>query len=166
MKHEQQIILQTTEKSLVSCAFTGHRDLGKDFSLKETSKEIEKLILRGVTDFYNGMAMGFDLYAAEAVLKLKKKYPQIKLIACIPFIGQESRFSDRDKRRYAKVYKAADEKVVLFPRYYNGCFLARDRFMADKADSLVTYCRKETGGTAYTVRYFQKKKPQCRILFI
>ena len=57
-----------------SCAFTGHRQLGEDFSLKKLKKSIKTLIEQGVDTFYNGMAMGFDLAAAEMVLILKKKY--------------------------------------------------------------------------------------------
>ena len=56
------------------CAFTGHRQLGEDFSARKLKKEIKKMMEAGVETFYNGMAMGFDLIAAETVLKWKKKY--------------------------------------------------------------------------------------------
>ena len=95
--------------SPTKCVFTGHRGLGADFSEKALVQAVKDLILRGVTDFYNGMAVGFDLAAAEVVLKLKKKYPQIRLIACIPCYNQEKNYEEKDKKRYAKILKQADK---------------------------------------------------------
>lgn len=158
--------LTIVPQQIKTCAFTGHRELGYDFSAKAFEKEIAELIERGAEIFYNGMARGFDLFAAETVVKLKKKYPQIKLVACVPCLEQEKGFSERDKTRYKKILSKADKKVVLSEYYYSGCMLARNRYMADRADVLVAYCKKQTGGTAYTVEYFRKKYPSREIIFL
>ncbi len=139
-----------------SCAFTGHRELAEDFSARKLKKEIKRMIERGVVTFYNGVAMGFDLIAAELVLELKKKYPHVKLVAHVPCLGQEKYYSGEDKERYAAVLKQADEQVVLFEHYTRGCMHARNRYMVDRADYLIAYCHSEKGGTAYTVQYFLK----------
>lgn len=110
----------------------------------------------GVTTFLNGVAVGFDLLAAEYVLELKKKFPNVKLIACVPCYGQEKKYSTEDKARYIKIIKNADEVVALAEHYFRGCMQNRDRYMVDNAELLICYCRKTTGGTAYTVRYFEK----------
>lgn len=162
----QQLCIKTEEKEIKTCAFTGHRNLGEDFSLSKLKKEIKSLILRGVDTFYNGMAMGFDLTAAEEVLKLKKKYPQIKLVACIPCYGQEKNFSEKDKTRYVRILKKADEKIVLSDTYFKGCMQNRDRYMADRADILLTYCKKEVGGTAFTVKYYKKNYTENEVIFL
>ncbi len=165
--NEKQLSIQTVEEiKIKTCAFTGHRELGKDFSKSKLKKEIEALIKKGVDTFYNGMAIGFDLLAAETVLSLKKKYPFIKMIACIPCYNQEKNYSEKDKKRYVKVYEKADECVLLRDRYYKGCMLERNRYMSDRADVLFAYCKKETGGAAYTVKYFTKKYPQKEVIFI
>ena len=149
-----------------TCAFTGHRTLADGFSPRKLKKEIKKLILQGVDTFYNGMAMGFDLIAAEKTLELKKRYPHIKLILCIPCYNQEKNFSQKDKERYANIYKKADDKTYISDRYYKGCMLARNRYMADRADVLIAHCVKEEGGAAYTVKYFRKVQPQREIIFV
>ena len=149
-----------------SCAFTGHRLLEGDFSARKLKKEIKKQMENGVEIFYNGMAMGFDLLAAEYVLSLKKKFPKVKLIACVPCYDQDKYFSATDKKRYAKVLKKADETQILSDHYYRGCMQKRDRFMADEADLLIAYCNKDEGGTAYTVKYFKKRKGEENIIFI
>lgn len=159
-----QTSIQT--QPLTSCAFTGHRVLGDDIQEKEIKKHIIALIEEGVFIFYNGGAKGFDLLTGEIILRLKKKYTQIKLVLCIPCKEQEKYYSEEDKKRYQKLYKEADEKIVLFENYTRYCMLERDKYMADRADVLFAYKRKETGGTAYTVNYFVKKYPYKRVVFI
>ena len=44
-------------------------------------KQIEE---HSVNHFISGMAIGVDMYAAEIVLDLKAKYPQITLEAAVP----------------------------------------------------------------------------------
>lgn len=154
------------KKEIKSCVFTGHRILKDGFSKNELKREIVNAVEQGVETFYNGVAMGFDLIAAETVLGLKKRYPQIKLVACVPCYNQEKNFSGKDKKRYADVLKKADETIVLSQNYYKGCMLARNRYMADRADCMIAYCKSETGGTAFTVRYFQQRKPTAKIAFL
>ena len=162
----QLFITMDEEKIIKTCAFTGHRNLTDDFNAEELYESIETVIEGGADTFYNGMAQGFDLIAAECVLHLKKKYPYIRLIACIPCLGQEKNFSAVDKERYVQILKRSDEQVILSEYYFKGCMQVRDRYMADRADILVAFCKKEKGGTAFTVQYFQKKYPRKQILFL
>ena len=163
----QQLGIFTTEKTPpTTCAFTGHREFYDGFSPRKLKKQIKHMILQGVTTFYNGMAMGFDLLAAEKVLELKKQFPQVKLSLCIPCYNQERNFSESDKLRYQKIYKKADEKVLLSDSYYRGCMQVRNKYMVDRADALIAYCVKESGGAAYTVAYFKKAKPNGEIIFL
>ncbi len=149
-----------------SCAFTGHRKIEENFDGQSLVDIINELIMNGVNTFYCGMATGFDLLAAETLLRMKESYPHVRLIACIPYYGQEEKYSETDKKRYVEIVKKADEQALISDRYYKGCMLKRDRYMADRADILVAYKRKDTGGTAYTVRYFQKKYPLKEIIFL
>ena len=165
MENSVQMGIEMREE-ITTCAFTGHRELGEDFCARTLKKELEKAVEQGVHTFYNGMAMGFDLIAAETVLKIKKKHPQVRLIACIPCYGQEKYFSEKDKKRYVRILKKADEQVCLSEHYYRGCMQMRDRYMADRADMLIAYCKKTTGGAAYTVSYFCKKYPCKRVIFL
>ena len=165
----QQLRIKTEKEentAIKSCVFTGHRILEDDFSKKRLKIVVQAAIEQGVDTFYNGVAMGFDLIAAEIVLSLKKKYPHVKLIACIPCYKQEKNFSEKDKKRYAAVLKKADEKVLLSEEYYKGCMQARDKYMAERAELMIAYCKKATGGAAYTVKCFQKYHPDGEIVFL
>ena len=161
-----QLILDEIKFSSKSCAFTGHRKLEKDFSVTKLKREIKRLMEEGVEVFYCGMAQGFDLTAGELVLKSKKKFPKVKLIICIPCVNQEKYYTAEDKKRYAQICKKADEVEIISDTYYKGCMLERDRYMADRADVLLAYLKKETGGTAYTVNYFKKKYPLKEVIFL
>ena len=149
-----------------NCAFTGHRELEESFSFEKLQKTVLLLAEKGIINFFCGMAKGFDLYAAEAVLKAKESYPNIKLIACVPFYGQEKSYLKEDKERYVQILKKCDFKFTFAETYYKGCALNRDKYMADNADVMVAYLKKKTGGTAYTVGYFKKKYPEKEIIFL
>ena len=80
-----------------ACVFTGHRQLEYDFDQGRLQQAIENFIQQGVQTFYCGMALGFDLLAAELVLAFKKTYKDVKFIACIPCYNQEKSFPEKDK---------------------------------------------------------------------
>ncbi|MBR2442321.1 MAG: DUF1273 family protein [Clostridia bacterium] len=153
-------------KQPTSCVFTGHRDLEEDFSARKLKKAIKNFLEKGVRIFYNGFALGFDTEALKILLSFKKKYPDIKLIACIPCPTQYKYFNEKEKKVYRALLAQADEKVLVSEEYTKGCMLKRNRYMADRADCMITYCKKDKGGTVYTVKYFQKINPCGEIIFL
>ena len=161
----QQLYIEQNEKPQ-SCAFTGHRQPYDVFPKSALKKHVHALIKNGCTVFYCGMAQGFDLLAAKVVLKEKKHYPSVKLIACVPCHEQEKYFPAAEKKAYRELIKKADECVCLAEHYYRGCMQARDRYMADNAEAMIAYVRKETGGAAYTAGYFQKKYPYKPLILL
>ena len=130
-----------------------------DFALLD--RVVKNLIKNGCRRFLCGMARGFDLAAAESVIALKTRYPEVSLVACIPFEGQESCLSAADRTRYKRILEHCSEVICLSEKYYSGCLHSRDRFMVDNCDTVVCYLRKKTGGTYYTVKYAQKKGVKC-----
>ena len=62
-----------------SCCFTGHREITDDYSelKKRLERELVELIKQGIYIFYSGGASGFDLFASESILELKKIYPHM-----------------------------------------------------------------------------------------
>ena len=138
-----------------TCAITGHRELPRDFDKNALYDELDNLVREGCDEFLCGMAEGFDLTALDCLRSLREKYPLI-LHACIPFAQQDKYFSHDNKKLYAKLLAACNVKTVLSESYFDGCFLARNRFMVDRCDVLFAYCTQKTGGTRYTVNYARK----------
>ena len=139
-----------------TAAFSGHRFI--DASQKEhVKKRLSNAVLdaygHGIRNFISGFAIGFDMMAAEAIVSLKRSYPDITLIAAIPFNGQASRFNFYDRKRYDRLLEVADEVIVLSESYYPRCFLDRDEFMVNNSSKLIGYYDgREKGGTFYTIR--------------
>ena len=139
------------------CAFTGHRDLvNYDFDELLLERVILNLVKNGVTRFLCGMAVGFDMKAAQAVLELKKRY-NVELVACLPCSNQSERFSVKNKITYKEILEKCDEVIVLEREYTTGCMFRRDRYLVDNCDVLISFLRKNRGGTYYTVKYAKKE---------
>ena len=149
-----------------ACVFTGHRELNEKFNIAALDEAIERFINDGVEKFYCGMALGFDLLAAERVIQLKSKYPRVQLIACIPCANQSEKYSPFQQKRYFEILKKCDEEICLSEFYFKGCMHARNLYMVDHSNCMIAYIKKEEGGTAFTVDLFQRKKPQCEVCFV
>lgn len=144
---------QTSGKS---AAFSGHRHIAAKREMEIYVKTLTNILLlyrQGYRTFYCGMAIGFDLLAAEAFRQAKGYHPDMRLIACVPFIGQDKYYSPKDKIRYAALLDMADEKIVLSKSFSRYAYLRRNDYMLSKADTIIAYLdpSKSTGGTAYTI---------------
>ena len=82
-----------------TCCFTGHREIPSGQRRRifaKTEEAIEGLIKKGYLYFGAGGALGFDTIAAFAVLKLKERYPDIRLILVLPCFSQTRGWSEED----------------------------------------------------------------------
>lgn len=134
-------------------AFTGHRAVKKDFNIEDLIYTVESLIIGGKDTFLIGMAIGFDTICFETLLKLKKSYPQIKIVACIPCENQSKSWNFAQKIKYNYLLEKADEKIILGKEYSPNAMLKRNRFMVDNSSVLVAYIYKTVGGSYYTAKY-------------
>lgn len=161
-----------------SCCFTGYRPEKFPFELGSKTKEntefenrltaaVFSLPKEGCTTFYSGVAMGFDLIAAETVLMLKKSRIKtaVRLICAVPFIEQAKSFPYEWKERYEAVLAEADETVLISDKYYRGCYSRRNKFMVDSSDFVITWFDGRSGGTKNTVEYAQKSGKSVINLF-
>ena len=142
-----------------ACSFTGHRTIGYTHRSRIAGC-IYRAVLdaygRGCRTFYDGGALGFDLLCAEIVEKMKKELPDIRLVMLLPCLNQDVKWSFEDRIRYERIVNSADEVICLSPTYYNGCMHARNRELVKRADMMIAYLGRDTGGTAQTVRMAQR----------
>lgn len=110
-------------------------------------------IEKGYERFLAGGALGFDTLAADMVIELKSLYPHIQLILVLPCREQTRGWSQNDIDNYERIKLQADEIIYTAENYYRGCMHIRNRCMVDNSSLCICYLTKETGGTAYTVRY-------------
>lgn len=158
-------------------AFTGHRPeklpWGSDEAdcrcqaLKlQMQWKIEQEIIRGTGVFCCGMARGCDFYFAEAVLSLRKRYPEIRLEAYLPCESQPSRWPEADRMRYRRILASCDRVHLLQRAYTKGCMLQRNRMMIDDADALMSVWDGSAGGTGSAVRYAMRQNRRMIALWL
>lgn len=143
-----------------TCCFTGHREIpGQDQKkiAENLEKTVTELIDKGYLYFGAGGAYGFDALAAQTVLKLKKRYPNIKLILVLPCRTQTRRWDARDVEEHERIKAQADKVVYTSQEYTRDCFHKRNRHLVDHSSVCVCYLTKTTGGTDYTVSYARLK---------
>lgn len=150
------------------CCFTGHRMLTaqEETNIKrQLETEIRKLIAKEVTCFLAGGAIGFDMLAAQTVLRLKQSYPQIRLVLVLPCHNHTVGWSQPEKDSFAFISKHADETHYTAESFYVGCLHKRNRFLVDNAAYCLCYLKRQQGGTAYTVLHALKKKRNIIYLY-
>ena len=148
----------------VTVAFTGYRP--EKIRISSSGREVEGAIRsslrhmvellydKGVRIFLSGMAEGFDIWAAEEVLLLRSegRCPKARLIAVIPYKGQERGYDADYISRYNAIMLQCGDSVTLSERYHVNCFFYRNDFLVNNSSIVVCYYDGQKGGTAYTVR--------------
>lgn len=149
------------EMKLHRCCFTGHRPeklflVDKEI-IRELEREIELAIESGFTTFITGMARGVDIWAAEIVLKLRKKNKELHLICASPYEGFETRWSRDWQKRYKKVMKKADLVKYISDKYTPSCFRIRNEWMVNHSNRVISVYNGKAGGTRNTINYAKAK---------
>ncbi len=130
----------------------------------ETSAEIKKLkekLTAAVTEAYNdgfrffisGMAEGFDLFAAETVIKLKESLPGIALVAAFPYFGSAENHCTSTSKRIGNILAKTDFAVAVSQNYHSGCEHERNRYMVNNSTRIIGYYNGLSGGTAHCWSY-------------
>ncbi len=138
--------------------FTGHRLLkeNQDILFSTVYNTVELLIKDGYLYFCTGGARGFDALAAEVVLCLKAKYPNIHLILVLPFQNHyehEKTWNNTEIEQLETHKNKASRVIYTQEAYSRGCYYKRDRQLVDHSSVCIAYQYKNSGGTAYTTKY-------------
>lgn len=159
-----------------TCCFTGHRPdklpWGSDehdprcLALKQRLDfAVQAQYEAGIRHFICGMARGGDLYFAEAVLRLRERFPDLTLEAARPCESQASRWSPAEQARYQDILDHCDYETMVQHQYDRFCMMRRNRYMVDHARSILAlYDGIPRGGTAQTLAYALRQGCSVTIL--
>lgn len=123
----------------------------------------------GITTFISGMALGVDMAAAELVLKKREQFPRygIRLIAAVPFEGQERMWPKQSQERWSEIISQADEVVyVCEPGYTAWKMQKRNAWMVDNSALVIAVWDGTKGGTGNCVEYARKAEHKPFIIRI
>ena len=145
-----------------SCFFTGHRNAPSDSLLiiKTGTLIIDLITKCGVTDFYAGGAVGWDMICEKIILDLKEKYPKIKLhlvLPCPPEI-QTTKWNSKQIEEYNRILNSADDVEIVSEKYETDCMKKRNARLVKYGDICICYYNEKDSrsGTGQTVRMAQK----------
>jgi len=158
-----------------TCCFTGHRpdklpwgndeDDPRCLALKRSlARELERLYRRGTRHFISGMAVGCDLYFAEAALALRETYPDLTVEGAVPCPTQAQRWPESQRRRWRDILDRCNLETVVQQHYDRWCMLRRDRYMVDRSAAVLAVFDGTPGGTQYTLNYAMDKKRELLLL--
>lgn len=147
-----------------SCCFTGHRSSKLPWGGNEADPRcvelkrklaaaVEELYRRGVRHFICGMATGCDMFFAEAVTELRERRPDVTLEAAIPCEEQDRRWAPELSARYDRLLAECDSRTLVSRAYTPECMMRRNRYMVDKAGTVLAVFNGSHGGTFSTLRY-------------
>ena len=107
-----------------------------------------------------------DMYAAEIVLALKEKYPQITLECAIPYERQAVRWPEALRNRYFSIAEQCDQETMLQTHYTQDCLRNRNRYMVEHADIVLAVCNmRRHSGTRQTVWFAQNSRKPVWLVF-
>ena len=151
----------------LTCCFTGHRPMKLPWGMNESdprclalkaelAARLDGLYELGCRRFLCGMAIGCDMYFAEAVLALREMHPELRLEAVIPFGDQPGRWNEKQRLRYNSLIDRADSVAVLQTAYTPDCMMRRNRYMVDHSSLLLACFDGRPGGTMNTILYAER----------
>ena len=100
---------------------------------------IQQLYNQGFTTYLSSITNGFDLIAAEAILKHKKEHLDIQLIAVLPHIDQEDSFNNSEKNRYKTICELADKVIFTANDYHENCLYIHQKYLLASCSQLVCF---------------------------
>ncbi|MFI3319501.1 MAG: SLOG family protein [Rikenellaceae bacterium] len=151
----------------MNIAFTGHRDFPHEKYHLKLSALIEQRALTNTTlTLWCGMAVGFDMSAAECAIELRTKYPHIEVVGVVPFRDQPDLFSQKQREEYFRLLDLCDRVEVLSEEYTPRVYHQRNDYLLAHCDELVAFHNgSKKGGTAYTVTKARRLKILTTNLF-
>jgi uncharacterized phage-like protein YoqJ len=90
---------------------------------------------------------GVDLWACEAVIRLKRRYPHLKLSILSAYINPEEKWKEDKQQYYRQILKGVDYYGSVSNQPYNGVWqlTARDDLLLRKTDGILLFYDEEAG---------------------
>lgn len=137
-----------------ACCGFGHRNVFENISDK-IDKAVEYAINEGCELFYTGGMGEFDSLFSSAVRKAKKSCPSIKLICVKPYMTKEI---NESKDYYAAIYDDVIIPQELMGIHYKKAITARNRWMIENSDIVISYTIRDHGGAYTALKYAEQNK--------
>ena len=124
-------------------------------------REVDQAIEDGITTFYYGGCYGFELLAADIIVKHQKVISMvnpkaIRLIAVLPYEEQANDWNEDDRELYFNLLAKCNNVITLNTRFKMGCYCESSHYMVDHSSKLICYCSDIENKTQSTKDYAEK----------
>jgi uncharacterized phage-like protein YoqJ len=104
-------------------------------------EELEWIIVSG--------QWGVEIWAAEAVLELKKEFKHLRLAVITPFLEQEEKWNEEKKKIYHHIITHADYVNSVSKSKYDGAwqFKEKNKFLLRNSDGMILIYDEENEGS-------------------
>ena len=137
-----------------ACCGFGHREVFENISEKIYSA-VKEAAEQGCELFYTGAMGNFDELFSSAVRRLKKEYPNIKLVCVKPYMT-------KDINTYGDyLYKLYDDIIVpteLADIHYKTVIHKRNQWIVGNSSVIIGYIKRDCGGAYKALKYAEKQK--------
>lgn len=133
------------------CFFIGHRDAPEEI-FDQLSTQVERQIGQGVREFLVGGYGGFDRMAAQAVLRAKKRRPEVTLLLLLPYHPAE-RQVELPPGFDGSLYPPGMEKT---PKRF--AIVKANRYGVDSSACLIAYAWKPGSNAVKLVEYAESRR--------
>jgi len=169
--------LEKTEPDINhTCCFTGLRPQKMPFGFDESNElckriknQLEQKIIHMITEqqvthFICGMALGVDQWAAEAVLSLHERFPQITLECALPCETQAEAWTVEQRERYFSILERCSKETLLQKHYTSDCMQKRNGYVVNKSRYVIAVWDGSRGGTSNTVRFARRRGKEVQMI--
>ena len=159
-------VMVTGHRQLVPAGWTGNPWPENNPPILEHHFAITQRMIQACNDalalghdtFISGMAIGADQLFAEAVIAVKMMQPA-RLVAAIPFAGQESKWPAKSQANFHRILQHSDHaQIISEGAYAPQKMQVRNVWMVDNSDMvLAVWDGKESGGTWNCLTYAKQQ---------
>ncbi len=151
----------------ITVAFSGNRHITppQNLIIKDLEGDVRSILseiiaqcyAEGKRVFLSGGAVGFDLIAAEEVIRFRASHHNVQLIFIVPFEGQEAKYSEREKEHYIDLISQSNQVVTISTEYNISAYHLRNDYLIEHSSQLIAYNNRKGRGTASTVKRAAKR---------
>lgn len=142
---------------IYTVSFFGHREIENALTVE---KNLEEKIIRLIqtkeyVEFLVGREGEFDLLASSVVRQVKKQisYANCSLIWVMPYMKAEFLKNEKEFLEYYDDVEICGQSAKA---HYKAAIQIRNRYMADRADLIISCIQHQSGGAYETVSYAEK----------
>jgi uncharacterized phage-like protein YoqJ len=122
---------------------------GIEIIKKAIKKQIIALLDEGLEWIIVSGQWGVEIWAAEAVLEMKKEYKNLRLAIITPFLEQEEKWNEEKKKLYNRILTHADYVNSVTKSKYEGPwqFKEKNKFLLRNSDGMILIYDEENEGS-------------------